>query len=424
MDILQVLATRNNAFGETVVSSIFNYLLDPYADHGFGSTFLVQYLRTLAEHWTFLDEPMLKRIASCQLSEEQMVRVIPEWNRQDSTQSGRRIDSLIQISIGKKLFIIATEVKIFGRSSSDETQLQAYVEMLNEERDRYLDITEEGQNYGPSDITCALAYLIPGDSKKGLEYARDASALCWKNNIHGVLVVPWAHSKEVDTYSGSHTAKSLEEVLHAILEYSYYGEASPADQSAIDIVRCLRNASKKNFNYQELGTPSRTWQFPDYTTYQDRLEDNQRVLLDSFKSAVEKVLPKWSLRLNPLHTSIGIPLKAQPKKGENNSLCRIITVESYKTGGPIDRFVLQLSKQYYETKIDLVKKALSAFPIKTELIDQDADGRPLYHENGKNNEPVYRIQFYTGNQDLATKQDEIVSGFVSLIESLKEAYSA
>lgn len=424
MDILRVLATRNKAFGETVVSSIFNYFLDPYADHGFGSVFLVQYLKTLTEHWTFLDEDTLKRLASCQLSEEPTVRVTAEWSSQESKQSGRRIDSLLQITLGKKLYLIATEVKIYGRSSSDDTQLQAYVEMLNEERERHIEKLDEGQNYSPADIVCALAYLIPGDSKKGLEYARQATELCRKNNIYGVLVVPWAIAKEVETYDGPYTKKSLEEVLRAILEDSYYGEVSPADQGAVDIVRCLRNAAKKNFEYRYLGSYSKSGQFPDDAIYRDGLDDAQRTLLDCFTSAAEKVLPKRPLRANPLHTSIGVPLKTQPKKGENNSLCRIMTVESYESVIPLDRFVLQLSKQYYETKIDLVKKALSAFPIKNELLDHDADGKPLYHENGKENEPVYRIHFYPGNQDMAAKRDEIVSGFVSLIESLKEAYSA
>jgi hypothetical protein len=421
MDILRVLATRNKAFGEPVVSSIFNYLLDPYEDHGLGSTFLLQYLKTLSEQWSFLDEPMLKRIASCQLSEEPLVRVAAEWHSQDSKQSGRRIDSLIQITFGKRVYLIATELKIFDRSLSDETQLKAYVEMLNEERDRYL---VDEQNYDPSDITCALAYLIPGDSKKGLEYARQATELCRDNKILGVLVVPWAHSKEVDTYSGSHTTKSMDEILRTVLEYSYYGEISPADPAAVDIVRCLRNAAKKNFEYRYFFASSRSGQFPDDDTYREALEDNQRILLECFTEAAEKNLPRRPLRANPLHTSIGVPVKVQPKKGENNSLCRILTVESYKTGVPLDRFVLQLSKRYYESNIDIVKKAVSAFPIKAELIDVDPDGKPLYHENGNENEPVYRIHFYPGNEDVTSKKDEIVKGFVALIENLKKAYNA
>ncbi len=36
MDVLKVLATKNNAVGETVVSSFLNYFLDPIADHGLG----------------------------------------------------------------------------------------------------------------------------------------------------------------------------------------------------------------------------------------------------------------------------------------------------------------------------------------------------------------------------------------------------
>ncbi len=424
MDILRVLATQNKAFGETVVSSIFNYLLDPYADHGFGSTFLVQYLRALSEHWDFLDEDMLKRLASCQLSDEPTVRVAAEWRSQESTQSGRRIDSLLQITMGKKLYLIATELKIYGRSSSDETQLQAYVEMLKEERARYLEKLEDGQNYDPADITCALVYLIPGDSKKGLDYARQATDLCRKNDIQGVLVVPWAHAKEIDAYAGLHTTRSMEAVLHTVLEDTYYGEVSPADQGAVDIVRSLRNVAKKNFEYRYLGSFTRSGQFPDDGTYRDGLQEDQRTLLDCFTSAAEKALPKRPLRANPLHTSIGIPIRAQPKKGENNSLCRIMTVESYETGGPLDRFVLQLSKRYYESTIEGVRKALDAFPVKTELLDQDRGGKPFYHENGKENEPVFRIMFHPEAGMVGKNREAVVAGYSALIQAMLAAYRA
>jgi hypothetical protein len=424
MDILKVLATKNNAFGETVVSSIFNYLLDPYADHGFGSTFLVHYLETLAEHWDFLDKDALKRLAACQLSKEPVVRVAAEWSSQESTQAGRRIDSLLQITLGKKLYLIATEMKIYGRSSADDTQLQAYVEMLKEERARYLEKLEEGQNHDAADIICALVYMIPGDSKKGLDYAREATEVCRNNDIHGVLVIPWASAKDIDAYNGLRTTKSMEEVLHSVLSDSYYGEVSPADQGAVDIVRSLRNAAKKNFEYRYLGNYSRSGQFPDDGTYRDGLQDDQRVLLECFASAANKVLPKRSIRANPLHTSIGIPLKAQPKKGENNSLCRIMTVESYETGVPLERFVLQISKRYFEGSIDIVTKALEDFPIKAEILDHDREGKPLYHENGKENEPVYRITFLPEVGSVVERREVIVAGFCVLIQAMMKAYNA
>jgi len=378
----------------------------------------------LAERWDFLDEDMLKRLASCQLSDEPIVRVAAEWSSQESTQGVRRIDSLLQITIGKKLYLIATELKIYGRSSSDETQLQAYVEMLKEERARYLEKLEEGQNYDPADITCALAYLIPGDSKKGLDYARQATELCRKSEIHGVLVVPWAHAKEMDAYVGLHATRSMEAVLHAVLEDTYYGEVSPADQGAVDIVRSLRNAAKKNFEYRYLGSFSRSGQFPDDGTYRDGLQEDQRALLDCFTSAAEKALPKRPLRANPLHTSIGIQIKAQPKKGENNSLCRIMTVESYETGVPFDRFVLQLSKRYYESTIEGVRKALDAFPVRAELLDQDRGGKPLYHENGKENEPVFRIMFYPEAGMVGKNREAVIAGFGALIQAMLAAYRA
>ncbi len=411
MDILRVLATQNKAFGETVVSSIFNYLLDPYADHGFGSSFLVQYLLALSEHWDFLDENMLKHLAACQISDEPTVRVAAEWSSQESTQSGRRIDSLLQITMGKKLFLIATELKIYGRSSWDETQLQAYVEMLKEERVHYLEKLEDEQNYDPADITCALVYLIPGDSRKGLDYALKATELCRKNDIQGVLVVPWARAKEIDAYAGFHTTRSMEAVLHTVLEDTYYGEVSPADQGAVDIVRSLRNAAKKNFEYRYLGSFSRSGQFPDDSTYREGLQEDQRALLDCFTIVAKNELTKRPLRANPLHTSIGIPIRTQPKKGENNSLCRIMTVESYETGVPLDSFVLQISTRYYESTIEGVRKALDAFPVKTELLDRDRGGKPFYHENGKENEPVFRIMFHPEVGKVSKNHEDIVAGF-------------
>ncbi len=422
MDILRVLATRNKAFGETVVSSIFNYLLDPYADHGFGSAFLVQYLKALAERWDFLSPDALERIATCQLAEEPIVRVAAEWSGESSAKSGRRIDSLIQIALGKKLYLIATEVKIYGRSASDDTQLEAYVEMLKEERERRIEGLEDGETYNPDDIICGLAYLIPGDSSKGLEYARKATTLCQANSIKGVLVVPWADAKEIAVYDGLRTTRVLEAVLRAVLDDTYFGEVSPADQGAVDIVRTLRSAAKRNFEYRFLGTFSRSGQFPDDSSYRDGLQEDQLALLDCFTSAASKVLPKRPLRANPLHTSIGVPRAENPKKGEKNSLCRIMTVESYKTGIPIDRFVLQLSKRYYKSPTDWIQKALAAFPMKSEIIDQDSEGKPLHHENGKENEPVYRIMFHPGTGSVQKNDEAIVAGFSGLIKAMSDAY--
>jgi len=424
MDILRVLATRNKAFGETVVSSIFNYLLDPYADHGFGSAFLVQYLRILAERWDFLSRDVLERIATCQLSEEPIVRVAAEWSGEASAKSGRRIDSLLQITLGKKLYLIATEVKIYGRSASDDSQLKAYVEMLKEERERHIDGSEEADTYDPADIVCALAYLIPGDSKKGLEYARETTELCRAIGIEGVLVVPWADANEVAAYDGFRTKRPMEAVLRAVLDDTYYGEVSPADQGAVDIVRAVRNAAKRNFEYRFLGTFSRSGQFPDDSTYRDGLQEDQLALLDCFTSAASKVLPKRPLRANPLHTSIGVPRTANPKKGENNSLCRIMTVESYKTGLPLDRFVLQLSKRYYESTIEGVRKALDAFPVKVQLLDKDLAGKPFHHENGKENEAVFRIMFHPEAGMVGKNREAVVTGYSALIQAMLAAYRA
>ena len=101
-----------------------------------------------------------------------------------------------------------------------------------------------------------------------------------------------------------------------------------------------------------------------------------------------------------------------------------MTVESYKTGIPIDRFVLQLSKRYYKSPTDWIQNALAAFPMKSEIIDQDSEGKPLHHENGKENEPVYRIMFHPGEGSVKKGDEAVVAGFVRLIQAMLDAYKA
>jgi hypothetical protein len=63
MDILKILAYNNDrGIRETVVSSIFNYLLDPYGDHGFGSSLLIQVLESLKGACSFVDDALISPV--------------------------------------------------------------------------------------------------------------------------------------------------------------------------------------------------------------------------------------------------------------------------------------------------------------------------------------------------------------------------
>lgn len=168
---------------------------------------------------------------------------------------------------------------------------------------------------------------------------------------------------------------------------------------------------------------SRSDRCPDDGSYLNGLQEEQRVLLECFMSATERTLGRYPLRASPIQASIVIPAKAQPARGEDNCLCSIMTAEPFETGIPLDRFVLQLGKQHYESGIETVRKALAAFPVKAELVELDRLGKPVYPGDGKGNEAVYRVSFMPEPDMAEPKRDEIVVGFVCLMESLKAAYT-
>lgn len=419
MDVLKVLATKNNAFGETVVSSLLNYFLDPMADHGLGSAFLVSYLKALAPGMPFIDKALLERLSRIQLDSNLDVRVSAEWPGVESASGGRRIDSVLHITNGSRTYLIATEIKIYGRSSSDETQLGAYVDMLTEAKASIASESEEEAK--SSDVQCGLAYIIPGDSRKGLALARSATAACREKGIAGVVVVPWAESDEVKGYDGLKSPMAMEAVIHDVLKRNYFGETSPADPGAVEIVRGLRNAALMNFDYRYLATSSHG-QFPSNDAFLDGLEENQFVLLECFKKAAEKTLGANRLIANPLHTSIGVPLRSRPEPGKNNSLCRILTVDSYETGAILDRLVLQISKKYYDSNIEEIEKTLESCPLVATMTDMRPDGERLFHENGKKNEDVYRISFTADAERDEIQANAMTSWFASFLDTLKSAY--
>ena len=419
MDILKIMATRNNGFGETVVSSLLNYLLDPYADHGFESRFLVRYLKALGDKLPMIDEQLLKRLEHCSDEDAPRIAVIPEFKIDADEQKRRRIDSVISIKDRSKVYLIATEVKIYKNSSSDDTQLSAYAEILEILRQSYLDPSSAGFDPSIKEVHCALVYLIPGDADKGLKLADKAASDCKAKDITGVIVMPWRMTDTMKGYTGQRAATSVEEIFKELLEENYYGAASPADQSALDIVRSLRNAALKNFDFKYLAGNTRTSQFPDDISYRNGLEATQLELLDYFKLAAAQVLAAKKVTANPLHTSIGIPIKTNPGKGEYNTLCRVLTVDSYETGAGLDRFVLQLTKKYYEASETQIKEILKTFPVVASMVATREDGTVLYHENGKQNEKVYRVYFDSDGSTLEAKKDAIVAGFGKLLELFK-----
>jgi hypothetical protein len=423
VDILKVLAFNNDrAVRETVVSSIFNYILDPHGDHGFGSTFLGKYLDALKGHLPFIDKSLLAGIEAYAKNDNLDIEVMPEWARgNEESLKYRRLDSLLRIRNRDQLILIGTEIKIYADSSSDKDQLDAYAEMLVAQKN--IAVEEEGIDAGS--INTALVYLVPGDSGKAFSFAATASKYCESIGVQGVVIVPWWNpdSGKVKIEAGYKVVEvAMDQLLRELLDAELHGAISPVDKQAGDVVRSLRNASLKHFDFSVPVSNASDARFPTNTDYEDALEPDHKILLNCFRAAAKAEGIKRPIAGNPRHTSIGIPAKENPRDG-NNTLCRILTVQSYENPISRDDFVLQLSKPVYGKGISKIEEILRNFVIKVRMSDSDERGKPFYHENGKQNEEVYRINFQTSTKKLELQDQTTITGqYIVLLKALKEIF--
>ncbi len=425
MDILRVLAFNNDkVVRETVVSSIFNYLLDPYNDHGFGSTFLVRYLRGLECSW--ITEELIKALEAYGKNHDLVIQVSPEWSGVSSQapDSRRRLDSLIRIEYRGKLYLIGTEVKIYPTSASDDVQLDAYVEMLSTERAVAI---EEGE-YPVDSIKMDLAYLIPANARGPYDFADATTAKCLSIGIDGIRVMTWQapDASKVSLPKVAPVCKiSMEEIIRELLESYASGDVSPVDAHAADLVRSLRSAAIKKFDFSMPSASVSRGRFPDSESYEKGLDEYQRSLLECFKMAAKLFGCKRPIGANSQHTSIGIPAIEAPAPGKNNTLCRIVTTLSYDTAVPVDGFVLQISQPVYEKQLETIKVNLGNLVIPHNLKLSDDGGKPLYHENGKKDQPVFLITFPGSGANLDDdKRIDVTGQFAVLLDTLKRVFLA
>jgi len=417
MDILKVLAYNNDrGIRETVVSSLFNYLLDPHGDHGFGSAFLCKYLGALKGHLPFIDEGFLAGMEAYAKNDDLDIKVTPEWARGNERDlKYRRLDSLLRIRNKDQLYLIGTELKIYNDSSADKDQLDAYAEMLVAQKN--IAVEEEGFDVGS--ITAALVYLVPGDSGKAFSFAAASSKYCESLGVQGVVIVPWwsPDARKTKIEAGHKVVDvAMDQLLRELLISEGQGDISPVDAQAAIVVRSLRNASLKHFNFSVPVSNASAARFPTNAEYEDALEPDQKILFDMFRRAASLEGIKRPLTASPRNTSIGIPFKPVPEKRINNTLCRIETVESYETGKPRTIFVLELLRKIYEKDIPIIKEALTGAVLNGQVDDKQGQ----HHENGKNDEEVIRIKFTeTKEEPSDDERAQILKEFQALIAVLR-----
>jgi len=420
MDILKILAYNNDrGIRETVVSSIYNYLLDPYGDHGFGSSFLLQVLESLKGACSFVDDALIANVQSFALSEDFDISISSEWMpKGKQTFQGRRLDSLLEIRSGNTTYLIGTEVKIYEDSSQDPTQLDDYAAMLAMHREIvYESSNTSGVRGVERDVKAALVYLVPGSAKKSFAFARNAVKACRDNGIEGIILLPWWKPEASAITKDIVFARTpMDEILNAVIQQYLYGAISPCDPHALDVVRSLAHAIGRQFNFKPERGESR---FVVGSDYESGLTPYSRILLEAFRQAAELEGIKRPLTASPRHTSIGIPFKPSPEKRVNNTLCRIETVESYKTGTPRTSFILELSRKIYEKDIPVIKEALTSSVLKGQVDDRQGQ----YHENGKDDEEVIRIKFTETESELSDdERAQMKNQFQALIGVLRRIF--
>ena len=396
MDVLKVLAFNNDkTVRETVVSSFLNYFLDPQGDHGLGGEVLLEFLKYLQEPVPELKrDEVLDSIRSYQKASNTFVTVSPEWSgSEEGPLTRRRLDSLISIMHKSVAFLIGIEVKLYEGSVSDAEQLSAYAQMLSQYKSEVAGTEELSED----SVHPVLCYLVPSGSSKAESFARAAEEECKSLGVRGVYILEWS---------------VVEGFIKHVLDKQNDGSISPADPHALHTLKSLRNAAINNFRFEPPVIRSAA-KFPSNSQYEEELGEN-KLLLDRLRLAVGEVIAKRSLTATPLHTSIGIPANPHPTSQGNNTLCRIITVDSYEEGNVLDHFVLQIDKAIYEKGLDEIKKVLGAFEGRASISDTDEKGRQFYHPNGKETEAVYRI-YFTGP---AKEENTDIEGFRRLLETL------
>lgn len=422
MDVLKVLAFNNDkAVRETVVSSIFNYFLAPTNDHGFGSSFLSRYLRALECGW--VSDNLLGAVDAFGKTTKLTIEVVPEWGREPygSGENYRRLDSLLRIEYQNNLYLIGTEVKINPASASDKSQLDAYAEMLRTQR--AIAIEEEG--FAPEAIKTALVYLVPSDAKTAYDFADSTTPKCRDQGIDGVIVLNW---QKPESTVGPKVARkcnaTMSDMIRDLLEAYQKGDISPVDCQAVDLARSLRSAAIKRFDFSMITTSNGMARFPDNESYENGLSPYQAEVLSCFRSAAKLTGSKRPLVANALHTSIGVPAQDAPTAKKNNTLCRILTA-SYETAQPMRDFIIQIATPVYEHNLEIIRRNLSSMVIPHVLQEVGPDGKPLYHENGKQDQPVYRILFPDNSEELAPdKKNSLQAQFANLLEVLRKAFGS
>jgi len=399
MDVLKVLAFNNDkTVRETVVSSFLNYFLDPQGDHGLGSELLLEFLEYLQEEVPVLKKEVLDSIRSYQKASSTFITVSPEWSgSEEGPSTRRRLDSLISIKHESVAFLIGIEGKLYEGSVSDSEQLSAYAQMLSDYKSEIVD----AEGLAEDSVYPVLCYLVPSDSSRAASYAKAAENTCKELGVRGVFVLEWS---------------LVEGFIKHVLDKQNDGSISPADTHALHILKSLRNAAITNFRFEPPVIRSAA-KFPSNSQYEEALGEN-KLLLDRLRRAIEIDGIKRPLTASPRHTTIGIPAVANPGKGRFNSLCRVVTVDSYEEGNVLDQFVLQIDKGIYEKEFDEIKIALNAFEGGAGITDKDEKGSQYFHPNSKADEPVYRIRFTGPSED----EDTDINGLRTLMKILRKYF--
>ena len=275
------LMTLNN-YGRTkevLFTSSLSYLLNPLCDHGLGDIFLKKFLEQLS------------------------ITITEKTNVSSEKSFGIGVGN-IDIFIESETHIIGIEAKIWddsaiNNSKNNEAQLKRYCEALKK-------LSEKEKKKKK----WILVFLIPyKDAPICIEEFEKIKPLFNEN----IRLLTWNYSEENST-KHSYLEQSISDIIESII-----------NDSTIDIVDRTQWILKSMYNY----IPNFIKQEKSKSRFPSRkdLEENCPDLMNNLINPFCEIL---SVRINPIHTTIGFPYGIPPEKSEyGNTLFRIRTTKKY-----------------------------------------------------------------------------------------------
>lgn len=244
MDIFRVLGiTVDNEGAKRLVVACLAYLLNPDEDHGLGAALLWRVLRELEGVGGALLKKLSETVDRRQgnmASSTQIVVKTPSI--EDPWSEHAELDLVIEIDVAGKSFIIGFVVDTHPVNMEPILRFTRAAKELRKRCD---------EASGGQDRDVVLVYLVPPDMAQPRRLTMVPEVDLGSSAVHGPIALPWMSIEPLPDLprSPQETKTSMERLLQQVLLAHVHGVIPSADARALDIVRDLRSACLRGFEF-------------------------------------------------------------------------------------------------------------------------------------------------------------------------------